>query len=321
MTEKIKRFFGKYLILIMFFVLICIGVVYLIIPKTTHIYLSGFAETVSLFDFTGNLTFNGDSMGDDSINDIMGVSIENIVPIKINIDGDEFEVDAGELQIDINSNDKNYISNLIQFESEVEYTIITHNGDIRLDRGQINIECEDEIIIDLKEQKRKFEIYGVYNIYINNKCVCEKIDSNSVIEIESTNSKCLRCYHMKKMQCNNTSNVYYDGNVIDIDATFEQGKYLIDQNIFQNEEEIQLVDVSLCSLNRHSFNIKRNNKNDTLSISGYAKKALLDDENLAKYGFKWIISNFTSCFTYIVGIFMGIIAEYIRKKCNIEEDT
>ena len=58
-----------------------------------------------------------------------------------------------------------------------------------------------------------------------------------------------------------------------------------------------------------------------MSISGYAKKALLDDENLAKYGFKWIISNFTSCFTYMVGIFVGIIAEYIRKKCNIEEDT
>ena len=39
MTEKIKRFFGKYLIFIMFFVLICIGVVYLIISQFVYLYL------------------------------------------------------------------------------------------------------------------------------------------------------------------------------------------------------------------------------------------------------------------------------------------
>lgn len=314
MTEKIKQFLVKYLIIIILSTFACIGLIYLIIPKTTHIYLSGFAERLSLIDFTGNLTFNGDSMGKDSINDIMGVSIENIVPLNITIDGKEFEVDAGELQITINSNKKNYISNLILFESEVEYTVVAFSGDIHIDREWINIECEDEIIIDLKEQKKKLDIYGVYNIFINNNYICEKIDSNSEIEIESSISKCLRCYHMKNMQCNNTNNVYYDGNVIDITATFEQGKYIIDQKILQNEAEIQLVKVFLYSLSDHSFYIRKNNNNETLSISGYAKDAYLDDENLSKYGFKWIISNYKEYIIAMITFVLGLIVENIRNK-------
>ncbi len=315
MKEKIKNFFTKYIrkniIKILSFLLLFVLLIYFVIPKTTHIYLSGFSETVTLSNFSGNFTFMANSLGEDSIKHIMGAIIENIEPIKVNIDGNEYEVESGALQIEMNSNHKNYIANLIQFYTDVEYTLTAFCCDIYLTEKQMNIEkCEDEILIDIKNNN-KLKICGVYNIYIDNILICSKINSNNEIKIISNISKCLRCYHLKNVHCNKISNVNFNGCAVDVRTIIDQGSYKIDQKILQNEDTLQFVDVFLYSSSQHAFNIK--NKNDTIYISGYAKDVFLDNENLTLYGLKWLLGNYSTFLISVATFVAGIFFEKFKK--------